>query len=160
MQWGIVRGFALACLFSAGCSLAPEYQRPDVGLPSQYAESPVMGESIALAAWGEIYKDPNLKELIKEALQNNRDLAVSAARVDEARAILGFVRADQFPAINLGGDGQREDLGSGFIPRNSFSLFGALSYELDLWGKLRNATEAQRAALMSSTYAHRAFSLA
>lgn len=160
MQWCVVRSFALASLFCAGCSLAPEYERPKVELPSEYSDSIVAGESIALASWTDVYKDPNLKELIREALQNNRDLAVSTARIEEARAILGFVRADQFPGVNLGGDGQRGDLGAGFIPRNSFSLFGALSYELDLWGKLRNATDAQRAALMSSTYTHQAFSLA
>jgi len=151
----VVGGAALS-----GCSLAPDYQRPEVGLPGEYAEAALQGENSAFAPWTEVYKDENLKSLITEALSNNRDLQVALARIDEAKAVLGFTRADQFPVVNLGGDAQRGDLGAGFYPRNSFSLFGALSYELDLWGKYQNATAAQRAALMSTTYAHRAVSLA
>lgn len=151
----VVGGAALS-----GCSLAPDYQRPEVGLPAEYADATLQEENSAFAPWTEVYKDENLKSLISEALQNNRDLQVALGRINEAKAVLGVARADQFPAVNLGGGAQRGDGGAGLYPRNSFSLFGALSYELDLWGKYQNATAAQRAALMSTTHAHRAVSLA
>ncbi|NBO19491.1 MAG: hypothetical protein EBV03_09770, partial [Proteobacteria bacterium] len=115
-------------------------------LPVEFTDPVVQGETSATAPWSDVYQDENLKALINEALLNNRDLKVAIARIDEAKAVLGFTRADQFPAVNLGGDAQRGDLG--------------LSYELDLWGKYQNATAAQRAVLLSTTYAQRAVTTA
>ncbi len=151
MSAGLRLFFPLSLLLTA-CSLAPDYSRPQVLLPDQYAEPHQTGESAANLKWWTLFQDPLLQELIREALANNRDLKLSLARIEEAQALLGFVRADQFPAGDITANAGRSDAGYGFGPSNSFGLFGTLSYEVDLWGKLRNATEAQRAELLAISY--------
>ena len=99
--------FALAL---AGCSLAPDYLRPQAPVPVVWPSNATGGErGVAIAAgavradgnWRIFFTDPRLQGLILAALEHNRDLRVAVARVDEARALAGMVRAERFPTMNL-----------------------------------------------------------
>lgn len=151
---------ALAAVALSGCaSLAPEYQRPPVELPAGWAGPE--GESAAAlgSAWWKFYGDAQLDRLVEEALAHNADLQLAVARVDEARALLGETRSAQFPDVEAGVDARRTEsslrgpvpLPAG-VPRKSNDYRAALSvsYEVDLWGRLRDATAAARAELLAT----------
>ena len=129
-----------------GCTLGPDFERPEVEQPEEYRQPTETGESIANMAWWEVFEDERLKALIEMALANNKDLAIAVSRIEEARARYGFVRADQFPSIDAQVGASR---GNVFIPgvtgagiSDNFIVAGGLSYEVDLFGKLRRSTEA------------------
>jgi len=147
-------------LFASACTLGPDYQRPELPMPTAYLQSAEQGESIANLRWWEIFADPQLKILIATALEENRNLAVAAARVEEARARLGVVRADQFPSVDGQAGASRGNTAEEFIPdagtNNRFSIGATLAWELDIWGKLRRATESARAQLLATEEAQRA----
>src|SRR6266508_2526504 len=97
--------------------------------------------------------------MIRAAVVNNYDVRIAAARVLEARAQVGITRADQFPQVNAGFTAGRERLSANAFPPlpsaitregDNLELSGSLSYEVDLWGRLRRATEAARAQLLAS----------
>ncbi len=114
------------------------------------------GESIANIAWFELFDDEQLNELIVVALEENKDLLTAVARIEEARASLGFVRADQFPGIGGQASGSRGNLLGGFSnfgTTEQFILGAGLNFEIDLWGKLRRSTESARAQLLSTVEA-------
>ncbi|MES2563627.1 MAG: hypothetical protein V4637_12980 [Pseudomonadota bacterium] len=76
---------ALIPLMLNACSLWPGYKKPEVELPAQWVDAPAQGQAIIGERWWTLYKDTALDRLVDEALQHNRDLAIAAARVDEAR---------------------------------------------------------------------------
>jgi len=164
MRLGI---WAVLLIAPIGCSFAPIFQPSDPELGPEFRNSLSSGgkpseESVANLPWWEVFEDPHLRGLVKTSLANNRDLQQTAARIAEASAQLGFVRADQFPLIGVAGDMRRVDPGSTFGSAgnfNSFALGADLSFEVDVWGKFRNATEAQRQALYSSEYSYRTVTL-
>jgi multidrug efflux system outer membrane protein len=134
--------------------MGPDYERPQTDTPDQFQQSAAGGESIANLPWWELFNDENLVEIITIALEQNKDLAIAVARVEETRALLGFVRADQFPQLGVtAGAGRGNTVpGTGSIGSVSenYILAGDLSYEIDLWGKIRRSTEAARADLMAT----------
>jgi NodT family efflux transporter outer membrane factor (OMF) lipoprotein len=155
----------LLCLL-CGCTVGPNYQRPKLATPAQFrAPTPLPtteAESLADLKWFELFKDEQLQALIRRALVQNYDLRDAAARVEEARANLGITRSDQFPQFGASGgvDINRlsrqgeEPIPASFLPSQNRN-FGAislnlLSFEVDLWGKLRRATEAARANLLNA----------
>ncbi|HKQ97846.1 MAG TPA: efflux transporter outer membrane subunit, partial [Candidatus Polarisedimenticolia bacterium] len=108
--------------------------------------------------WWDLFQDEQLSGLVRTALEQNKDLAIAAARVDEARARYGFTRADQLPVINLGIDATRGRTSEQLPPGtgNTSNVFvGRIDafYEVDLWGKYRRATEAARADIMGTEMA-------
>src|SRR4029078_297264 len=115
--------------------------------------------TLADMKWFEVFKDPALQELVRTALINKYDLRQAVARGDADRGQLKVTKADQYPNFNGGGDFGTERLsrsGSAEVPEpNQVSrtfgsvAVGLLTYELDLWGRLRNATEADRNRLLS-----------
>jgi len=149
---------ALVCagLISA-CSFAPEYNRPDLPVPEQFADTTASADSIQ-ADWWTLFGDTTLNALVEEALANNQDLAAAAARVEQARAIAGVAKSALYPEINVQGSGSRTQIpGTQFAPGsgaenpfNSFDLLGTISYELDFWGKLRNANKAARNEMLAT----------
>src|SRR4029077_1348725 len=154
-------------LWFSGCAVGPNYKRPDVSAPASYrgqtdTDSPASKSDPALGdeEWAKVFQDPALQGLIRAALQNNYDVRIAAARVQEARAQLGITRADQFPSLSAGGNiTSQRDSAAGPIP--GFELTqGALSvsaaWNLDFWGRYRRATEAQRARLLAQEWAQRA----
>jgi multidrug efflux system outer membrane protein len=147
----------------AACTMGPDYKRPDVPLPDAYRSELAEGPSMANLDWWELFNDPELIELIETALTNNRELAAALARIEEARASLGFVRADQLPNLSGSAGASRGDPApGGGIPGevdNTFVLAADLNFEVDLWGKLRRSTEAARAELLATVEARNAVTL-
>lgn len=153
-------------LFIGGCKVGPNYVRPPVAVPDTYrSPSPLPADeaaSIGDLKWFEVFGDDKLQSLINEALVSNYDLRDAVARVEEARAQVGITRSDQFPnfAANASVSINRLSRNGQFvlppvILPNQNRNFGQatlalLSFEIDIWGKLRRATEAARANLLSA----------
>lgn len=152
MKPSVLVGLLLA--FLTGCALGPDYERPEVELQPAFRQPADYGESLANLEWWELYQDPVLVELINEALEQNRDRRLALERINEARALLGFTRADQFPELNVGGNVGRSEFESQPSTRGYGVSLDAF-FEVDLWGKFRRATEAARADLMSTEEAYR-----
>jgi len=146
-----------------------KYQRPPAPTPPQYRNDPKAQpdpQSLADQKWFELFQDDKLQELIREALIHNYDLLEAVARIDEARANLGLARSNQFPTIGASADvttERRSRSGSFDIPEpinrdRSFGsvLLNLLTFELDIWGRLRKATAAARADLLATEEARRA----
>jgi outer membrane protein, multidrug efflux system len=147
----------------AGCTVGPNYKRPEVIVPADWRNSQERGDSLGDLGWWELFKDPALYELIATAVVANRDLQVAVARVLESRAQLGVARAAQFPQVNAGASYQytrpfSENIspvlggspGAAPFTGDVFATSVDLAFELDLWGRLRRATEAARAELLAS----------
>ena len=84
----------------AGCALGPDYKRPEIATPAAYRFDPdANADSVADAGWWQVYQDPVLQSLIREALAGNLDVRIAAARVDQARAVVGSTRMQQLPQV-------------------------------------------------------------
>lgn len=145
--------------FASGCALTPDYERPELELPDTWHEPTDAGASMANLPWWDLYKDENLRELIEQSLEGNQDLAEALARVEEARKQLIFVRADQFPFLDIFGSLGRGRSSQVVIPgagtNDSFSIGGELSFEIDIWRKFSRASEGARADLLGTEAAYR-----
>ncbi len=146
----------------AGCaSVGPDYQRPETPTPEQWRIDIQQANDLANTRWWEQFQDPVLNELIQIALQENKDVQIAAARVEEFMGRYGVVRSEQFPQVGANAAGARtRNSESGDIaltenPANSYQVDLGVSFELDLWGKLRRATEAARADVLASEEAKR-----
>jgi multidrug efflux system outer membrane protein len=151
---------------SVGCVVGPNYQRPAASIPATFrAPEPLPPEqaaSIADLKWFEVFKDEKLQGLVRTALERNYDLRDAVARVEEARANLGVTRSNQFPNVDAGAGLEFNRVsrdGATPIPQQLLPsqnrTFGSaalqlLSFEIDIWGRLRRATEAARASLLSA----------
>ena len=153
---------AAGALLLAGCA-SPRYLRPDVSVPPSYrgdATAPgVPGAnnggtaSLGELRWQDLVRDEELSKLIDEALARNFDVQIAAARVLEARAQLTVTRSARLPAIDSqGGYSNFRTLG---VDSGYTNLSVSLGWELDLWGRIRNASAAARAALLASEHARR-----
>ena len=143
-------------LVVAGCSVGPDYKRPDVDLPKDLAVA--QSASPASQRWWALFGDPVLESLVDEALAKNRDLASAAERIEQARAQVSIARAAQLPSAGVEATRSRSrssQLGSfpvppEFVETNSNQLLLRASWEIDFWGKYRRASEAARADLAAS----------
>ncbi len=148
----------LLSLILAGCALGPDYFRPSVPTPEawRHAEKAADAPSLANLAWWDLFQDEELRALIGAALEENKDLRIAVARVDQARARLGLARGDQLPRLDARGQYSRQRFSEeGTFPlpdpeTDVFVLTGDASFEVDVWGKLRRASEAARAELLAS----------
>ena len=156
----------LAAGWTTGCTVGPNYHRPAVQAPQAFrAPDPLpapQAESFADLKWWEVFRDADLQQLVRTAIQQNYDLREAVARVEAARANLGITRSDQFPQVGASGDLQFTRLsrnGAFALPRSFVgsqnrnwgeAFLDLLSFEVDIWGRLRRATEAARANLLSS----------
>ncbi len=157
---------ALLAVLSTACTVGPNYHRPAVQIPENFRAPeplpPAKAESLADLKWFEVFKDEKLQDLIRTALEQNYDLRTAVASVEAARANLGITRSNQYP--NMGASGNIEltrlsrdgsfPLPATFVPlqnRNwGQAALDLLSFEVDIWGRLRRATEAARANLLSA----------
>jgi len=161
----LIRSAALvaAMIATGGCALGPDYQRPEIENPESFRQPAGTGESVANLGWWQQFQDPQMRALIELALAENNDLAIAVARIEEARARYGFVRADQFPRIDGQATANRGNLQTFFIPgvgaQDQYVLSGGVSWEVDLFGKLRRSTEAARAELLATEEARRAVTI-
>ena len=150
----------LAVLLLTSCMVGPDYVRPSGPMTLAYKEAPPPGEGWKLAQpsdamargqWWETFGDPQLNALEEQVTAANQDLKVAEARFSQARAIVGFDRAALFPTISAGvgiSSIRRSDKGPfrirSFPPTGDFLLSFDLSYELDLWGRIRRTVAAAR----------------
>jgi multidrug efflux system outer membrane protein len=146
--------------------VGPNYQRPQVKTPANFrAPEPLpapQAASLADLKWWEVFKDPKLQDLIRAALAANYDLRDAVTREEAARASLGFTRANQFPQVGATGNLEFTRLsrdGATPLPATFLAsqnrnwgqaMLDLLSFEVDIWGRLRRATEAARANLLSA----------
>ncbi len=150
----------------AGCAVGPNYQRPQVPSPPQFRDTPAPGpESIADTKWFDLFHDEQLTGLVKKALAQNYDLQIASARVLEARAQLGITRAKGFPevdgnlsfnAVKPTSDGATTFIKPGTNLDSSYTQGGfTLSWELDVWGRIRRLNEAARAQYLATEEARK-----
>ena len=141
----------------AGCAVGPDYQKPVVETPESYRLEPEPVDEVVNLKWWELFDDPVLYDLVTTALENNRDLKIAASRVLQARAVLGFTRADRYPKLDVTADARTGNLITATgdttddTQTSAFIAF-PLTYEVDFWGKFWRATEAARAELLASEF--------
>jgi len=143
-------------ILAAGCAVGPKYKRPQTKDPNAYTQATLRSDSITNLKWWEVYQDTILQSLIYEALDSNLDLRIAAERVEESKAILGFNKANLLPFIDYSARGRASDFrvhsteAGVTFPNNSLALLGNVSWEIDLWGRLRHANRAAYAQLLAS----------
>lgn len=151
---------ALAVLLLGGCTnLAPEYERPAAPVAERFPLAPEAAASATAAAdldWAQFFTDERLKRLIAVALQGNRDLRIAALNIEAVRAQAALRDADRWPTLNAGLGGSRTPTAAGRI--NSLYTAGlqVTAYELDLFGRLRNLSDAAAAQVLASEEARKA----
>lgn len=169
---GMKRSVAVLLLAGlTGCAVGPDYQRPDSGLPEQFNPNATRGGEAAQAndavalqdkAWWERFGDPVLNDLVTRALAHNYDIRVAVATVEQAEGLAREARAAFFPEIDLNAGSTRNRVSTVTQPplqaglpalRDDRKAALGTSFELDVWGRLRRASEAARADLLSSRYA-------
>ncbi len=168
---------ALAAIVS-GCSLAPAHVRPEPPIAASYPQDALGRSSEGAPAhtlgWRDFFADQRLEALIAAALNNNRNLSVAVAQIEEARGAFRIQRAERLPAISanagrtrthagaqsasLGGAAGQPGLQDMTIDRYSLGV-GLASFELDFWGRVRNLSDAARAQFLASIEAARAVRL-
>ncbi len=154
---------AATVLFSGCTLLGSNYQRPENTVPAQFSEADMpAGKMVApiSSTWWELYQDPILNDLVAKALQNNTEIKLAVARIEEADAFLREVGAALLPEVDLDGSATRSrvtEAGAfpafGSNPRNNYNIQLGASFEIDFWGKLRRAKESARAQALSTQYA-------
>jgi multidrug efflux system outer membrane protein len=158
----IRQGFLAICLALAGCSLVPDYRRPPDAAPEAWknpAPKAQAGETAISPGWWKLFGSAELDRLMNEALTNNRDLTAATRRIDQFRALAKIAGAPLLPAISAGGSYTYED-GSRFNGgRSTWQGQWNLSYEVDLWGRLRPARDSARAHLDNARFSREALRL-
>jgi multidrug efflux system outer membrane protein len=148
-----------AILTTAGCTLTPDYERPAEVMPSSLGSTTAVQAS-DLDKWWERFGDPVLTGLVEEALANNSDLAQSVQRIEQARAALGIARADLWPSLSAEATGARAQTADYALSpgqddmSSAYKLNALLSYEIDLFGRVRSSSAAAKQDLFASQYAH------
>jgi len=157
----------LGAAFVAGaCTLGPDYRRPELPLPEGWraSEGPETA-SLADTPWWELFQDPELLRLIEIALRENQELRIAVERIEEARAFYGIARSELVPTVDLGVSSARVRASENGIPPlpagvdNEGSLHGlsaSAAWELDVFGRIRRASEAERARLDAAIEVRRA----
>jgi multidrug efflux system outer membrane protein len=158
----------LAMLGLAGCAVGPDYVRPEVEQPQdfRFAERGA-GDAAASIGWWRQFGDPVLEQLIAEALQNNRDLRIAAARVEEFSGRLAATRSQFFPQIGYGAGASRDRASERLatpitgLPNPQTTYLAGLnaSWEIDLWGRIRRLSEAAQADLLATEEARQGVAL-
>lgn len=156
-------------LLLGGCAAGPDYERPELDVPESYIQPVQQGETFANTPWWELFADEQLQQLIRIALEENQDLGIAAARVEEFRAVLGVTRADQFPSVDITASGAQAEGSTNVFPGNipgvpndkveNYRLSADVFFELDLFGRLRRSTEAARAQLLATEEAQRSITI-
>lgn len=146
----------------AACAVGPDYVRPGIDTPPAWTVNLDAAAELADRRWWQQFDDPVLDALIDGALKENLDLRIAAARIDQYLGQLQTTRADFFPQLGAGATvSRRQDSAAGLIPSDQqpYNLYqGSLNaaWELDLWGRIRRASEAARADLLASEAGRRA----
>jgi NodT family efflux transporter outer membrane factor (OMF) lipoprotein len=159
---------AAVALLATSCAVGPNYKRPALNAPADYrtaasaTNAPAGTNTFADLGWWSVFQDPQLAAYIGDALTNNWDIKIIAARVLQAEAALKVARSEYFPSISAGADvyTTRSSQNGPFASSNPQQNYGDVSagmsaYEVDLWGKIRRANEAARARYLATENAQR-----
>jgi multidrug efflux system outer membrane protein len=155
----MARCWGLSLLLSLyGCTVGPDYVRPQVDSPQAWRVDYAAAAGVANTRWWEQFGDPVLDNLIDTALRENKDVRIAAARVEEFAARVDITRSGFYPQIGYNGQASRNRASResfGGIPAgsdrsyNDYSATLSAGWEIDLWGRIRRATEATRAELLA-----------
>jgi outer membrane protein, multidrug efflux system len=156
---------ALAVLFLASCTVGPDYVKPTLDSPPAWRLEYEAAAGLADLAWWEGFGDPVLNQLIQDAIKENKDLKIAAARVDQYLGALDTTRSQFFPQV--GGTlsaSRQKDTETGPTPfppgisstYSTYKGYLSVSWEIDIWGRIRRATEAAQAQLLASEEGRRA----
>jgi outer membrane protein, multidrug efflux system len=157
--------FALASLCLASCAVGPDYVKPSPDTPPAWRLEYEAAAGLADLAWWKGFGDPVLNGLIQEALRENKDLKIAAARVDQFLGAFDTTRSQFFPQISgTASVSRQKDSETGPVPLpsgvssiyNNHQAYLSVSWEIDIWGRIRRATEAARADVLSSEEGRRA----
>jgi multidrug efflux system outer membrane protein len=147
-----------------GCAVGPDYKRPDLTVPGSYRYEVQGASDTANTDWWRQFEDPVLDALIDEALANNKNVKISAAKIEQAAGLLVQTRSPIFPQINYSGLAERQrftEYGATPLspavpnPQTAYQILGSASWEIDLWGRIRRLTESAQANLLASEYTKR-----
>jgi multidrug efflux system outer membrane protein len=165
----------------AACSLAPTYERPELPIVTQWTPIKKVGaddtvppvlHNVTIVDWREFLPDPRLHALIEAAFENNRDMRIAIARVEEARALHGIAQAERLPTVDINAFGSAArtpgsarstggfvNSGKDIINRRYDVNLGVSAFELDFWGRVKNLEKAALANYLATTEAREAFRL-
>ncbi|MCL2457425.1 MAG: efflux transporter outer membrane subunit [Desulfobulbus sp.] len=175
---GQVVFFAVMLMTMGACtSMAPHYERPGLPVPAAYSEATEAalpsGPSVAMPTaraaelgWRDYFTDSQLRDLIDQALQNNRDLRLAALRIEEARAVYQIERSALLPTVGVSAGASRarlpgdlSPLGRAMVSSQYQADLGLASWEIDLWGRIRSLKDAALESYLASEEAHCAVTL-
>lgn len=156
---------ALLSLVLVGCAVGPDYRRPVVETPRSWSIEEKDARDLADTAWWEQLNDLVLNDLVAAALRGNKDVKIAAARVEEFSGRLSVSRGASLPQVGAGASAGREGLSRSGLPPipstsatvgNLYQASAGASWEIDLFGQLRRATEAARSDLLATEEGKRA----
>ncbi len=156
----LIASAGLSVLLSACVNLAPVQPRPAAPTAKQWAQPSEGADAAASLSWQNYYNDPRLRQLLQIALDNNRDLRVAMLNVEQARALAGVTAASQLPSLGVGAIAQRQPGSSGSLVNTYQAGLQLSAYEIDLFGKMRNQTDAATARYLASSEGARAARIA
>ena len=160
----------LLAMLLGGCSLMPDYQRPEAPVAARFAgdtatDADTNGTAAAVVAdigWQDVFTDPALQQVITLALDNNRDLRVAVLNIEKARAQYGLQRAALFPSIKAATSQSANHtpadlsaMGSEATTRSYTATLGFSAYELDLFGRVRSLKEQALQSFLATVEARR-----
>jgi NodT family efflux transporter outer membrane factor (OMF) lipoprotein len=149
--------FFASLLWLAGCTVGPDYRRPAAEVPVTYKEAgnwkPAQPNEQNLGGnWWEMFQDPQLNALEEQVNVSNQNLKAAEAQYTQARALVRYYRADYFPTLSGGASASRNKISENRPPSlatngatyNDFQIPFELSYEVDVWGRVRRNVESYR----------------
>lgn len=167
-RWSCVAktcGKLLPVMLMAGCVVGPDYRKPAIDVPNQFRSQIAVSDAASFAdlPWWSVFRDERLQGLIKSALANNNDLKVAVARIEQARATVAEVQSEGKPQVGYEATAGAQKSLVVQPPGSSEGLvYGAVSgvltvaWELDIWGRIRKATDAAQANLLGQEDVRRA----
>jgi len=172
MMWKLF-SILLVIASLTGCTLAPKYKRPEAPVPSSWPSGPAYKEPMPAVPkaeelnWEEFFTDGRLREVIRMALENNRDLRVAALNVEMSRAYYGIQRAELLPTLDVVARGSKERIPADLsetrerMTRERYSVdLGILSWEIDFFGRIRSLKEKALEEYLATEEARRSAELA
>lgn len=154
----------LLLIFLTGCKIGPDYRRPCIEIPASYRFMPEEVSEMLNSLWWEQFDDMALVSLIEEALRYNEDIRIAAANIEQAMGILMQTRSTLFPQIGYSLSGERERISGitnpllqNFIvnPATTYEALATLTWDIDLWGRIRRQIESAKAELFATVQARR-----
>lgn len=146
----------LCCGLLVGCAVGPKYHRPAVQTPTAFRDVAQDSQQQAQAAsyadlpWWQVFQDPRLQEIIRTALKQNYDVQLATERINAARAQVAITRSGLFPQVAANANFHGGKDGATQFKFNFLNLVGDAAFQLDLFGRVRRATEAARAELLAT----------